>query len=106
MCLQRKSLSVAEDLFLAAITIRTLKSMRAHDTFALFCKDVTTLAEHNLVKALVLPSRRRLPARHEDENASAKFYETLGSRYRHVYAHFKTLDKWTMSITNRFDQND
>ena len=41
VCLQRKSLSAAEGLSLAVMTIRTLKSMRAADTFALFCKDVT-----------------------------------------------------------------
>ena len=106
MCLQRKSVSVAEDLSLAAISIRTLKSMRADDKFALFCKYVTTLAEHNLVNDLVLPPRRRLPARHEDGNAPAEFYETPRSRYRHVYSHFEALDKWTMSITDRFDQHD
>ena len=43
VCLQRTLLSVAEDLSLAAITIRTLNSMRADDKFALFCKYVTTL---------------------------------------------------------------
>ena len=54
VCLQRKSLSAAEGLFLAAITIIALKSTRADDKFALLCKDVTTLAEHNLVNAPVL----------------------------------------------------
>ena len=39
---QRKSFSEAEGLSLAAITFRTLKSMRANVKFALFCKDVTT----------------------------------------------------------------
>ena len=68
-CLQRRSLSAAEDLSMAAIAIRTLKSMRADCKFALFCKDVTTLVEHNLVNATVLPRRRHLPARYEDENA-------------------------------------
>ena len=36
---------------LAAMTIRTLKNTKADDKFALFRKDVTTLAEHNLVNA-------------------------------------------------------
>ena len=46
MVLQRKSLSAAECLSVAAMTVRTLKSKRADDKFALFCKDVTTLADH------------------------------------------------------------
>ena len=61
MCLQRKSLSAAEGRSLAVMTIITLKNMRAYDKFALFCKDVTTLAEHNLVNVPVLPRWRRLP---------------------------------------------
>ena len=97
VCQQRRSLSAAECLPLAAITIRTLKNMRADSKFALFCKDVTTLAEHNIVNAPVLPGRRRLPARYEDRNASSGFYETPGSRYRHVWAYFEALDKWAMS---------
>ena len=36
VCLQRKSLSAAEGEALAAMTIRTLKNMRADDNFALF----------------------------------------------------------------------
>ena len=39
--LQRKSLSAAECQAMAALTIRTLKNMRADDNFALFWKDVT-----------------------------------------------------------------
>ena len=80
VCPQRKSLSAAEGLSPASITISwTLKSMRADEKFALFCKDV-----HNLVNAPVLPRRRRLPARYEDGNAPAEFYETPETRYRHV----------------------
>ena len=60
-CLQRKSLAAAEGLSPAVVTIRTLKSMRADDKCALFCKDVTTLTEHNLMDGPVLPRRRRLP---------------------------------------------
>ena len=41
VCLQRKPLCAAECLSLAALTITTI-SMRADDTFVLFCKDVTT----------------------------------------------------------------
>ena len=47
-------------------------------------KDVTTLAVHHLVNAPVLPRRRRLPARNDDGDAPAEFYETAESRYRHV----------------------
>ena len=43
--------------------------MRADDKFALFWKDVTTLAENNLVNASMLSRRRRLPARYEDGDA-------------------------------------
>ena len=51
MCLQRNSLSAAEGLSLAAIDHHsTMKSTIPDDKCALFCKDVTTLAEHNLVK--------------------------------------------------------
>ena len=39
---KKKSLSAAEGQSIAARTFRTLKSMRTDDTFALFCKDVTT----------------------------------------------------------------
>ena len=49
----KKVVSAAEGLSPAAITIKTLKSMSADNTFALFCKDV-----HNLVNAPVLPLRR------------------------------------------------
>ena len=80
MCQERKPLSASEGLSPAAITSRTLKSMRADDKFALFCKDV-----HNLVNAPVMPLRRRLPERYEDGNAPAEFYETPEfTRYRHV----------------------
>ena len=82
------SLSVCvckESRFLAAITIRTMKSTRADDKFALFCKYVTTLAEHNIiVNAPLLPRRRCLPARYENGNAPVEFYETPESRYRHI----------------------
>ena len=64
VCLQRKSLSAAEGQAMTAMTIRTLKTMTADDTCALFWKDVTTLAAHNLVNVPVLPRRRRLPARY------------------------------------------
>ena len=37
VCLQRKLFSAAEGQALATMTIRTLKSMRADDKFALFC---------------------------------------------------------------------
>ena len=90
MFLQRKSLSAAECLSVAAMPIIPLKSMSADDTFALFCKYVTTLAEH-LVNAPVLSRRRRLPARYEDGGAPDEFY-------------FEALDKWAMSITDCFDQ--
>ena len=66
------------------MTIRTLKSMRADDNFAMFCKYVTELAEHNLVNAPVLPRRRRLPVRYEDGNAAAEFDETPESIYRNI----------------------
>ena len=92
MFLQIKSLSAAECLSVAAMTIGTLKSMKADDTFALFfCKDVTTLAEH-IVNAPVLPRRRRLPARYEDGDAPVEF-------------NLDVLDKWAMSITACFDQH-
>ena len=91
MFLQSKSLSAAEGLSVAAMAIRILKSKRADDKFALFRKDVTTLAEH-LVNAPVLPWRRRLPARYEDGDATAAFY-------------FEALDKCAMSITDCFGQN-
>ena len=55
VCLQRKSLSAAEGQALAAMTIRILKNMRADDKCALFWKDVTTLAENNLVNAPIRP---------------------------------------------------
>ena len=86
------------------MTIRTLKSMRADRNFAMFCKDVTALAEPNRVNAPVLPRRRSLPVRYEDGNAPAEFDETPESRYRHSY--FEALDKWTMYITDRFGQHD
>ena len=78
------SMATVGPIHLAAVTIRTSKRMRADDKFAIFCKYVTTLGEHNLVNAPVLPRRRCLPARYEDENEPAEFYETPESRYRHV----------------------
>ena len=51
VCLQRKSFSAVEGQALAAMTITPLKSMRADYKFALFCKDITTLADNNLVTA-------------------------------------------------------
>ena len=104
VCLQRKSLSASEGQTMAAMTIRTSKTMTADDTFVLFLKDVTTLAEHNLVNAPGLPRRRRLPARYEDGDAPVGFDETQDSRYRHVY--FEALDKFTISIADCSDQHD
>ena len=86
------------------MTIRTLKNTKADDKFALFRKDVTTLAEHNLVNAPGLPRRRHLPARYEDRDAPAGFDETPDSRYRHVC--FEALDKLKNSITDCFDHHD
>ena len=57
VCLQRKSLCAAEGEALAAMTIRTLKNMRADDAFALFWKYITTLAENNLVNDPVRTAR-------------------------------------------------
>ena len=45
-------------------------------------------------------------ARYEDGDAPAEFYGTPESRYRHVLAYFEAIDKWTMYITDRFDQHD
>ena len=77
------------------MTIITLKSTRADDKCSLFWKDVTTLAESNLVNAPLLPWRRCLPARYEDGDAPAEFDDTSESTYRRVY--FEALDKLTMS---------
>ena len=104
VCLQRNSLSAAEGQTMAAMIIRTLKTMTADDTFTLFWKDVTTLAEHNLVNAPGLPRRRHLPARYEDGGAPAGFDETPDSRYRHVY--FEALEKSRISIADCSDQHD
>ncbi len=70
VCLQRKWLYAAEGQAIAVMTISTLKSMTVDDKFALFWKDVTTLTEHKLVNAPVLPRRRRLPARYLMEHQS------------------------------------
>ena len=90
VCLQRKSLSAAEVQTMAAMTIRTLKTMTADDTFALFRKYVTTLAEHNLVNAPVLP--RRLPERYFMKHRTPNVY-------------FEAIDKLTISITDCFDEH-
>ena len=41
--------------YTTAMSITTLNSMRADDTFAVFCKDLTTLADNTLVAAPMLP---------------------------------------------------
>ena len=95
MFLQRKSLSAAECISVAVMTIRRLKSKRADDQFALFCKDVTTvttLTEHLVDAQVLLPRRRRFPARYEDGDAPAELY-------------IEALDKWAMSITDCFEEH-
>ena len=80
VCLQRKSLSAAEGQVLAIFksAIGTLKNMRADYKFALFWKDVTTLAEHNLVNAPGLPRRRRLPE--NDMNMETPLLDSMKHR--------------------------
>ena len=57
VCVCKESrFSAAEGLSQATMTIIALTSMRADDKCALFCRDVTSLAEHNLLYAQMLPS--------------------------------------------------
>ena len=76
--------------------------MRADDYFALFWKDVTTLAENNLVNVTVLSRWWRLPARYED--METPLLNLMKSRNTDTDTF--TLKPLTMSITDRFDQHD
>ena len=110
VCLQRKSLSAAEGQALAAMTIRTLNNMRADDKFALFWKDVTTLAEHNLVNTPGLPRRRHLPARYEDGDAGLQIQTRLLWSHWQVDNFYNRLlwPAWLLGprrFTNVFDES-
>ena len=61
-------------------------------------KDVTTLTEHNLLNAPVLPRRRRLPARYLMKHRF-QIHTRLGP-------YFEALDKLTISIADCSDQHD
>lgn len=80
--LQNKSLSAAEGQCIAQMTIGTLKSVRSDNSFDLFWQKVNSKASELDIGEPVLPRRRRLPRRLDDDLSAGDFHHDPKSFYK------------------------
>lgn len=100
--LQKETLSAAEGQQCAALTTKTLQSIRSDDRFDLFRGKVTMTAEKLELEPPSLPRKRKRPKRFESGTAQAKFLDSPKAYFKVSY--FEALDLAIMAIKERFDQ--
>jgi len=99
--LQKDTLSAAEGQECAALTTKTLQSIR-FDKFDLFWDKVTMAADKLELEAPSLPRKRKRPKIFESGTAQAKFFDSPKAYLKVSY--FEALDLVIMAIKERFDQ--
>ena len=100
--LQKHTMSAAEGQAIAKLTVRTLKTMRNDESFALFFDLVNRFCELTGTDPPVLPRKRRAPQRLEVGSAEGSHSATVEDHYRRQY--YEVIDIAISSITGRFDQ--
>ena len=100
--LQSQSLSAAEALSIAQMTIKTLESMRSDNVFKLFFGLMEHVCESTGTDAPTLPRKRKALSRFEIGLGEGYHAQTTEDYYRSIY--FEALDYVVSSIKDRFDQ--
>ena len=100
--LQGSHISAAERQKIAAMTVKTLQSLRNDENFRLFWSKTIARAHELDVGDPVLPRRRKVPRRYEIGTGEGSHPETVEDYYRCIY--FEALDLTVNGIQNRFDQ--
>ena len=102
--LQSPKLSASEGQQIAAMTVKTLQSLRTDNNFDLFWTKAETVRQKLDVNEPELPRKRKRPRRFEDKNAEPEFSSDCKQHFRRQY--FEAIDLIINSITGRFDQVD
>ena len=102
--LQSTTMSAAEGDHTAEMTVKTLMSLRKEEQFDALWSIAIKAQQEEDVDEPVLPRRRKVPRRLDDGNAPAEFSSDCKAHYRKSY--YEALDNVTMSIQDRFDQQD
>ena len=84
------------------LTVQTLEGMRTERDFDLFWEKIEIRRKQLEVEEPILPRRRNVPKRLEDEMGTAKFSDSVVDWYRQQYN--MILDLAVSSIKYRFDQ--
>jgi len=85
VALQHQDLSAAEGQALAAMTVKTLRTLRSDEQFQIFWKETRGKATVCQVSEPSLPRHRRAPARLEDGMAQPEFHTNVEDHYRQIY---------------------
>lgn len=100
--LQSTSMSVTEGAHIAAMTVKTLQSIRSDERYDAFWDLVLRDHQEVDVDDPKLPRKRKVPCRLDEGSAPAHFPTDCKSHYRQSY--FEALDLAISAIEDRFDQ--
>jgi hypothetical protein len=101
--LQKSDISAAEGQAVAAMTVKTLSSIRSHQCFDQFWGKMTKRAGDLGVNDPLLPRQRKTPRRFETGSSDSHTYpETPKDYYKPIY--FEAIDLITTCISDRFNQ--
>ena len=100
--LQRPQLTSVEGQEIAALTVKTLQSIRTESAFDSFWSVEEQRRESLDLEMPSLPRRRKVPKRLDDGNAAPEYPSTAKNMYRQSY--YEALDLAVNSISQRFDQ--
>ena len=97
-------MSAAEGAHIAAMTVKTLQSIRSDERYDAFWDIVIKAQQEVNVDDPQLPRKRRVPRRLDEGSGPANFPSDCKTHYRQSY--FEALDLAINSIQERFDQPD
>ena len=101
--LQSSHMSAAEGQKVAAMTVKTLESLRTEENFKLFWAKAVKMGSDIGVDEPVLPRRRKAPKRYRIGSSEGEFPENAEVMYRQIF--YEVLDLIVTSIKGRFDQS-
>ena len=100
--LQSPKLSASEGQRIAAMTVKTLQSLRSDSNFDSFWRKAEITRHKFDIDAPELPRKRKLPRRLDDGNAEPEFSSDCKQHFCQQY--FEAFNLIVNSITGRFDQ--
>ena len=100
--LQSPHRSAAEGQKIAAISVKTLKSVKTDENFQAFWGKVQRTANQLQVESPSLPRKRRAPKRNESTRNEVVFPEQVEDYYHPIF--FEGIDRIVNGIEMRFDQ--